>query len=235
MATKKEVAKTVSHLPADLDLQERIKRDLQAASEQVEAAAVERIRMGAKGFTTPDGDTGDVIQGVVVDFISSNMHYPNQFDKNDPSPPNCFAMGRIISQLVPDQKSTEPQADACKDCEKNKFESGTGKAKACKNTRQLALIKEGATEEDEASIWLLTIPPASIRYWDTYVSTTLKGRYSLPPGAVVTQIFMDPNKDFAAPRFKFVRALNDEELAYYYSRKEEAEATLFMRPVTTAS
>ena len=132
MTKSKDVATKANQLPAEMSLAERIKQDLQAAAEQVESAAVERIRMGAKGFTTPDGETGSSIHGVVVDFISANMHYPKAFNKDDPSPPNCFALGRIPAQMVPDAKSEEPQAEACSTCEKNKFESGVGKSKACK-------------------------------------------------------------------------------------------------------
>ena len=85
----------------------------------------------------------------------------------------------------------------------------------------------------DSHIWILSVPPGSIRFFDTFVSTVLKGQYSLPPIGVLTEIYMDQNKDFAAPRFKVERVLDDEELAFYYGRKGEATATLFQKPVTT--
>lgn len=227
----KELKPAGKHLPADISLQDRIKADLAMASQQVQASSVERIRMSGKGFTTPDGETGPTIRGIIVDFVSSNMHYTAAFDRDNPTPPDCFATGRIIESMIPDTKSKEPQADSCAECPHNKFESGTGKSKACKNTRQLAIMQEGAT--DEAPIWVLTIPPASIRYFDTYVSTTLRGRYGLPPIAVTTEVFMDPNSDYASPRFRYVNALEDKELMYYYERRTEAEAILLQKPTTT--
>lgn len=231
---RKDLTPKGTHLPADLNLQEQIKADLEAAQEQVEASAVERIRMSTKGFSTPDmkpGEAEATVRGVIVDFISANMHYPEEFDRDNPTPPDCFAMGRIPAQMAPDPKATKPQADSCKECPMNKFESGKGKAKACKNTRQLAFMQENATED--SPIWLLTVPPGSIRYYDTYVSTTLRGRYALPPIGVLTEVSMDTSKDYASPRFKYLRSLADDELAGYYARKAEAEAVLLQKPITT--
>lgn len=234
MSDKKDLKPQSSHLPVDISLQDRIRKDLEEASKQVEGSNIERIRMSGKGFKIPGDPNNKAVQsikGVIVDFISANMHYPEKWDEDNPTPPNCFALGRIPSQMAPDPISSEPQHETCKGCPKNEYESGVGKAKACKNTRSLAIIAEGA--DMDSHIWLLSVPPGSIRYYDTYVSTTLKGRYSLPPIGVVTEFYMDPNKDFAAPRFKVDRTLVDEELEFYYSRKEEATATLFLKPTTT--
>lgn len=230
--SKKDMQPATSHLPADLDLQEKIKQDLVSQQQQVQATSVERVRLGSKGFTTPDGETGKTIRGIIVDFVSANMHYTSPFNPNSPTPPDCFATGRIVDAMAPDPKAAHPQAPSCAECKLNKFESGIGKAKACKNTRQLALMQEGAN--DESPIWVITVPPASIRYFDTYISTTLRGRYSLPPIAVVTEIFMDPHSEYASPRFRYVSSLTDEELAYYYSRRSEAEAILLQKPTTAA-
>lgn len=226
----KDLEQTSKHLPADMSLKEQLKRDLQLAAQGVSGSVIERIRMSAKGFTPPDGEPTDVIQGVIIDFVSSNTHYPEAFDRDNPTPPNCFATGRIPEQMAPDPSASDPQHENCRDCPKNQFESGVGRAKACKNTKVLAIMAEGSKEED-SPIWVLTIPPGSIRFFDTYVSTTLKGRYQLPPAAVVTEIHMDKRLDFAAPRFKFVRELDDAELSYFYSRKPEAEAILLQKPV----
>jgi hypothetical protein len=234
MSEKKELKPTASHLPVDsLSIQEKIKRDLAEASLQTEATNVERVRMSGKGFKIPgDAEKKAVqsIKGVIVDFISCNMHYPHKWDADNPSPPNCFAMGRIPKDMVPDTSSSEVQHEACNGCPKNEWESGEGKAKACKNTRSLAFIQEGA--DMDSPVYVIAIPPSSIRYFDTYVSTTLKGRYQLPPIGVVTEVFMDPNIEFAAPRFKVERTLSEEELEMYYARKEEASAILFQKPST---
>ena len=229
--TDVEIVQT--HLPADLSLSEQIRKDLEAISEQTQGSSVERIRMSGRGFTTPDGTTGATIKGIIVDFATAYNHYPEAYDPDNPSPPNCFATGKNINQLRPDPASPEPQSELCADCPKNQFESGAGKSKACKNTRVIAFMQEGAT--NESPIWVLSIPPSSMKFFDTYVSSTLRGRHGLTPICVVTEMFMDEKFDYAAPRFKMERKLDDEELAFYFSRKSESESLLLQKPVIVGS
>jgi hypothetical protein len=232
-ATKTEVVTAPEHLPADFGLAAQIAQDLKDLQQQVGGAAVMQIRMSGKGFTTPDGETAASIRGIIVDFASANTHYPGAFDKENPSPPNCFAVHKIIDQLAPHPTAPEPQADTCAECPLNKFESGVGKSKACKNTRKLALIQENATED--SPIWILTVPPKSLRYFDTYVSSTLSGRHGITPICAVTEITMDPREDFAAPRFAFERLLEEDELIKAYSRRAEAESMLLQPPRANAA
>ena len=228
MATKKAVTPVKDHLPADFGLAEQIAEDLKALQQQVGGPTVMQIRMSGKGFTTPDGETHDAIRGVIVDFASANMHYPGVYNKDVSTPPNCFAVNKIIDQMAPHADSPEPQAETCTDCPMNKFESGVGKSKACKNTRKLALIQENATED--SPIWLLSIPPKSLRYFDTYASTTLSGKHGVTPICAVTEITMDPKEDYASPRFAFDRLLTEKELVAYYQRRQEAESLLMAPP-----
>lgn len=216
-----------NHLPADLSLAEQIKKDLAAVANQVESNIVERIRLSSRGFTTPDGETGDSITCVIVDFATSNNYYSQPFDRDNPTPPDCWAVSKIPSAMKPDPSVPEPQAESCMVCPMNKFESGVGKSKACKNTRLLAIMQLDAA--DDSPIWLLSVPPSSIRNFDTYVTTTLKGRHNVTPAMVVTQIYMDQSKTFPAPRCRFERLLDEDELKFYYSRRPEAEAILLQR------
>jgi hypothetical protein len=230
---EQELETVTTHLPADMSLAEQIRKDLAAVADQVEGSSVERIRMSGKGFTLPDGETGETLECIIIDFASANNHYPDAFDRDNPTPPNCFSVGKIPSQLKPDSQASDPQAETCGACPKNLFESGVGKSKACKNTRVLGVMQVGAAPD--SPIWVLSVPPGSMRYFDTYVSTTLRGRHAITPGMCVTEIHMDANKEYAAPRFKFMRILNDEELAFYYSRKGEAESVLLQRPRLTTN
>lgn len=228
MAKSKEVTPTTEHLPADFGLAEQIAEDLKALQSQVGGPTIQNIKMSGKGFTTPDGEMHDTIRGVIVDFTSANTHYPGAYDPDKPAPPNCFAINKIIDQMAPHSLAPEPQAESCAECPLNKFESGVGKSKACKNTRKIALIQENATEESQ--IWILTIPPKSLRYFDTYVSTTLSGQHGVTPICAVTEITMDPKESFAAPRFAFDRLLNEQELVSYYQRRQEAGTLLETPP-----
>ena len=229
MATKKkDVTTTQEHLPADFGLAEQIAQDLKDLQQQVGGPSVMNIRMSGKGFTTPDGETATSLRGIIVDFCSANINYPEEYEKDKPSAPNCFAAHKIISQMAPHSSAPDPQSETCGECPKNKFESGKGKSKACKNTRKLALIQENATEE--SPIWILTVPPKSLSYFDTYVSSALSGRHGITPICAVTEIAMDPREDYAAPRFAFDRLLTEPELVAAYSRRPEAEALLLQPP-----
>ncbi len=232
-STGTDVQSAQKHLPADFNLSEQIRKDLESISEQTQGSAVERIRMSGRGFTTPDGTTGATIKGIIVDFATAYNHYPEAYDADNPTPPNCFSMGKIISQLAPDPASPEPQSKLCIDCPKNQFESGIGKSKACKNTRIIALMQEGAIEE--SPIWILSVPPSSMKFFDTYVSSTLRGRHGITPICVVTELYMDDKFDFAAPRFKMERKLSDEELSFYFSRRAEAEGLLLQKPIVVSA
>lgn len=224
------MTETKKHLPADFDLKEQLKRDLEKAAAGAGSVVREKIRMSPKGFFPPDGDMTNTITGVIVDFVNANTHYPEKFDRDNPTPPDCFSTGRIVDRLEPDSAVEKPYHENCKGCPKNEYESGVGRAKACKNTKVLAYMAEDAKEDDDP-IWILILPPGAIKYFDTYVSTTLSGGYGLPPNAVVTEITMDPKTDYVAPRFKFVRELKDDEMEYFYGRKAEAEKILIQKPV----
>jgi hypothetical protein len=220
------------HLPADFDLAEQLKRDLEKAAAGIGNIVRDKIRMSPKGFFMPDGDQTPLqaIEGVIVDSVNSNTHYPAKFDRDNPTPPDCYSAGRDLDRLEPDPSVEEPYHDSCKGCPKNEYESGIGRAKACKNTKILAFMATDSKAEDDP-IPILVIPPGAIKYFDTYVTTVLSGGHGLPPNGVVTEISMDPKKDHVAPRFKYVRELEDSEIEYFYSRKPQAETILLQKPV----
>ena len=224
-SSTKEVAKNEApQLPASYSLADQIKQDLAKIKDQTEAVSVEKVRLSAKGFKAPDGSVSETIQAVILDFVSNNSHYEAAYDKDNPTPPDCYAVGRNPNELAPHPDLEGKKSNACVNCPENAFGSGTGNSKACKNTRTLALLAEGA--DTDTPIWSISIPPGSIRFFDTYVSGTLRGRHSVTPICVLTEFSMDTSKEFASPRCKVVRTLTNEELEFYYSRKAEAEAIL---------
>jgi hypothetical protein len=220
----KVAVKDTPQLPASYSLAEQIKQDLAAIKDQTEGVSVEKVRLSAKGFKAPDGSISETLQAIVLDFVSVNSHYEAAYDKDNPTPPDCTATGRNPNQLAPRADLETKISDACLGCPQNEFGSGPGNSKGCKNTRSLALMAEGADED--TPMWNMVIPPGSIRFFDTYVSGTLRGKHAVTPICVLTEFSMDTSKDFASPRCKIIRVLNNEELELYYSRKPEAEAML---------
>jgi hypothetical protein len=74
-------------------------------------------------------------------------------------------------------------------------DNGTGKGKACKNIRRLALISAKPLTEDSVSkgeVAYLKTPVTSVKNWAAYVRT-LDALEHIPPLAVVTQIGSVPD------------------------------------------
>lgn len=206
---------------------EQLKKEAAEIAKRITVTTSDRIRYNAnRGFITPDGEEGEELEVVIVDFVSSNMFYDSPFNKDNPAPPACFAIGPEPTTLVPSPNSPNKQSEACAVCPNNQFGSAlSGKGKACKNTRFLAVIP--LTEE--APLWTLSVPPDSIKNFDAYVKM-LAAKLRITPIGVVTRISLDPDKQYAAPRFTVVRPLTPEEIEQFMERREEARARLTVEP-----
>lgn len=215
-----------------INYEEQFAKEASGIAKRIAAPSGDRIRFNSnRSFITPDGMEGETLEVVIVDFMSSNMFYDGQFDRDNPQPPACFAIGEEPSMLIPSSNSPNKQAETCSSCPNNQFGSSpTGRGKACKNTRLLAVMPADALEsEDEAPVWIMAIPPTSLKAFDNYVST-LSSRYKTIPLGVVTQITMDSTATFAAPRFSVMRPLQSAEIGTFAQRREEATRRLTTEP-----
>lgn len=214
----------------------QLSKEAAEIAKRISAPTGDRIRFNANhGFITPDGMEGETLEVVIVDFTSSNLFYDGQFDRGNPQPPSCFAIGPEPSMMVPSANSPNKQAESCSVCPNNQFGSATtGKGKACKNTRLLALMPASAIDEptEEAPIWIMSVPPTSIKAFDGYVHG-LAFKHKTMPVAVITKIVLDPANSYASPRFSSIRALQDKELSLFMPRREEANQRLSAEPDTS--
>lgn len=212
---------------------EQLAKEAAEIAKRLAAPSGDRIRTdGPRGFITPDGQEGESIEAVIVNFVSSNAYYEGIYDAGNPQPPACFAIGTEPATMVPSDNSPNKQADACAICSNNQFGTAlNGKGKACKNTRQLALVSVDALDNPDVDppIWVLAVPPASIKSFDTY-ARTLATQHKTVPSGVITQITLEQGTQYAAPRFSVLRPLNPEEMGVYWARKEEATQRLFAEP-----
>src|SRR6202012_2084920 len=134
------------------------------------------------GNTFPD----NTVAAVVIDFVLENVYYEGKFDPETPTNPKCFAFGREDADMAPHEVSTEngdAQNDVCKGCQWNEWGSAeTGRGKACKNRRRLALIPAGAfnsktnqltpydaDEFETATMGFLALPVTSVKAFSGYV------------------------------------------------------------------
>jgi hypothetical protein len=228
----KSTAKPKSNLP--INYEEQLAAEAAEISKRISAPSGDRIRYnGNVAFITPDGFEGKELEVVIVDFMSSNMFYEDQYDRDNPAPPTCFAIGPEPSLLVPSQNSPSAQADTCTSCPNNQFGS-KGKGKACKNTRLLALMPATALEDsdEEAPLWIMSIPPTSLKAFDSYVQT-LASRHKTVPIGVITKVYLDSSNAFASPRFSVVRPLTGDEFPVFMERRNDAQTRLTAEPDTT--
>ncbi len=209
-----------SNLP--INYAEQLAKEAAEIAKRIATPTGDRIRFNAnKSFITPDG-----LEGVVIDFVTANLFYDGPYDRDNPAPPACFAIGPEPSLLVPSPNSPAKQSDTCSGCPNNQFGSASnGKGKACKNTRLIAFIP--LTED--APIWIMSVPPTSIKAFDQYAHTLATKHKTVPLG-VVTQITLDQTQMFASPRFSVVRPLKPDELGAIMARREEAGSRLTAEP-----
>lgn len=212
-----------------MNFAEELAKQAESIQKRIASPSGDRIRMDGRGYTLPNGQSGPELEVVIIDFVSSNIFYEGNFDKNNPSPPACFAVGPEPTLLRPTDLSPDKQSETCAACPNNQFGSN-GKGKACKNTRLLAItpLSEG-DDPDDRPIWIMSVPPTSIKAFDAYVASLAIRNRTLPIG-VATKLFMDGSVSFAAPRFDAVRPLGDDELASVFPMREEAMARLLATP-----
>jgi hypothetical protein len=230
MAANKK-APAGKNLPMSYD--EQLAKEAAAIQSRIQAPAGDRVRYNAnKSFQTPDGAEGETLQVVVLDFLSTNMFYDRPFNKDNPMPPACFAIGSEPSLLVPSDNSPDKQSDSCTGCPMNQFGSASsGSGKACKNTRLVAVSPLAGDGEDPADmpIWIMQIPPASLKAFDGYVRA-LASKHQSVPVRFLTEVSMDSNETFAAPRFAVVRPLDNDELGAVMGLREQARERLLVEP-----
>jgi len=218
----------LENLPVDYNA--LIEKQLAELQKRVAPASGDKIRIGTnKSFIFPDGtETKDPFECVIVDFVSSNEYYETGFDKDDISPPDCFARGPEHATLVPDESSPAKQAESCASCQQNVFGSAPrGKGKACKNSRLMAVLSPDATPE--SPIWLLQASPTAIGPFDKYI-TALGAQMNALSWGVITTIGFDPHSDYPSLRFARPTKLTPERAMEFYARHAEARKRLLQMP-----
>jgi hypothetical protein len=180
-------------------------------------------RLSYKGGEVP----GNKMNVIVIDHILENAYYQGSYQKDNPLPPVCFAFGRDAKDMKPHELSAEPQCETCKDCEWNKFGSAdTGRGKACKNIRRLALITEdGLDNVLSAEVVYLKTPVTSGKAWTGYVKQ-LNDVFKKPPLAFVTEVASVPKDENFEFLFKNLSEVTDgptigELLQKYETVKED--------------
>lgn len=133
---------------------------------------------------------GDELRICVVDFCTTNRYYDRGYDPQNPMPPACMAVGDIIAEMAPEEGVPAPQSDLCRTCWANQWESDLqgGRGKACKNTRDLAVVMVDELEDPdlEPELFLISCSPTSLKSFDAAAAQAHRLFGGTPIKAVMT-------------------------------------------------
>lgn len=170
--------------------------------------SLDRIKIpsgGGTAFEVPTDEEGETdmvkeITGVILYNHAVNSYYKEKYSGGS-NPPDCGSFDGKMGV-------GNPGGD-CKNCPYNKFGSGEGKSKACKNRRMLYIL-----QENEFFPVMLSLPPGSVGSYTNYVKRLVsKG---LRPNSVVTKITLKKTSSadgiaFSQAVFKNDRLLTVQE------------------------
>jgi len=180
---------------------------------------------------------------IIVDAILENVFYEGKFDPDTPQSPTCFAFGRVEADMVPHKvvfDAGNQQCDTCANCPMNEFGSAdTGRGKACRNTRRLALIPAGTLDaagqftliDDldhfaSTPIGFMKLPVTSVRGYAGYVKQ-VAGVLRRPPHGVITKIKVVPDsKTQFRILFEGVGPVPDDVMGAIMDRHVEAKSII---------
>lgn len=181
-----------------------------------------------KRFTFQDAVLEEPLQVIIVDHALTNTFYADGYDPNNPQSPACWAVGKTEGDLAPPPDLDTRVNDACAGCPNNAFGSAdTGRGKACKNGRILAVLILDAdvrkiTEKtiEEASLAYLRLSPTALKPFNGFLKR-ITGQLSKPLFAVVTALRFDDEMEQPVVLPDFVGELTDEGAIRAIMRKRE--------------
>ena len=171
---------------------------------------LDRVKLPAGGgtaFEVPSEDGEDTemakdITGVILYNHPAFAYYAAAFAGGHAAP-DCSSIDGLNGVGTP--------GDDCRTCPFNKFGSGDGQSKLCKNKRMLYILREG-----ELFPVVLSLPTGSLRAFTTYVKRQLTRGRKL--SQIVTKIALKKAASgagitYSQAVFTFERVLTEEEIA----------------------
>jgi hypothetical protein len=180
---------------------------------------------------------------IILDSVLENVFYEGKYDPDEPQGPVCFAFGRDEKDMHPHQVVVDAGSsshDQCLGCDNNEWGSAdTGRGKACRNTRRLAMIPAGKFEAngkfkaftdlehfESASIASMKLPVTSVKGYAAFVKQ-VTGALRRPPHAIFTKVKVvpDPSSQFKVT-FEALSQVPDNLMGVVMARHDEAMASI---------
>jgi hypothetical protein len=180
-------------------LTDEVKQLLAKAAEDQGAAEISSIPyMSIKGkkFSIGDEKLGTTLDVVILADMYDHSYYDRDYDPDTITPPACFAINSVLSEMTPHETSPDKQSASCNTCPKNEFGSAkNGKGKACRNGRRLLVAAVTKLDHDQyqpnlGDLAIINIPPTSLKAYARYTKN-ITVVHKLPTWAVVTKLTFD--------------------------------------------
>ena len=171
-----------------------------------------RIKIPGGGhlqFEIPSGnpdvpDYAPYLEGVILYSHNSNAYWPEGSEYDDNVPPFC--------QSFDGKQGYGEPGGVCAACAFNQFGStANGSGKACKNMRQIYLLRSG-----EYMPLLISLPPTSIKPFKEFLNRAFVYRRRATYGSLVQISLKKENNgsnDYSVATFRLVRDFQGEELS----------------------
>lgn len=225
--------------------------DEELAKQAELAAGMEANTGGGQFFSTRGGQLswqdaplpGNEMAVVILDTVFENVYYEGRYDPDTPSAPTCFAFGRDEAELAPHDvvvKADQAQHDNCADCPMNEWGTAeTGRGKACRNTRRLAMIPAGTFDRNgdlelfddpdhfaTTTMGFMKLPVTSVKGYANFVKQ-VAGALKRPPFGIITRVAVVPDaKTQFKVTFEALGKVDDALMASIMARREEAMSVI---------
>lgn len=193
---------------------------------KVSGGSISTISTRDKRFSLGDDDLGTEIDVVVADSAFEHAYYDRPYDENNPTPPACFAVGKVEKDMKPHPDSPKPQNVDCHTCPLNEFESAlVGKGKACKNKRRLALFAFGDDGLSTEQLVILPIAPTGLKNYAVYAKG-VAAKFKRPTYSVVTTMGFSDKKTYPIVTHKMHSMLETDDITRIQTHRSGIEDVL---------
>lgn len=242
MATAKTTKPKTSSSTAVAKWDEELARQAQIAAAVEESTATGQffsLKSGVLSFND-NPLPGNEMAVVILDSILETVYYEGKYDSDNPQGPVAFAFGREEKTLTWHENSApEFAGKLCSESEVCEWgSSDTGRGKAARETRRLAMIPAGTfdngkfkafTDEGQfetAAIAYMKLPVTSVKGYAAFVKQVV-GALKRPPHAIFTKVKVvpDANSQFKV-LFEPLSQVPDDLLGIIMQRHEEAQASI---------
>lgn len=182
------------------------------------------ISIKGKAFTFKQGQTSQQLldqNGYALPFLDlvlidgskyiNKVYYAKGFTDGDADAPDCWS----LDSVRPDPSVQNKQNAVCGTCQWNQFGSritSNGKqAKACSDSRRIAVVMPHHMDQPEPIIPMMRIPQSSLKALKQYAENL--ARHGWDVNGCLTRVSFDPNEAYPKLRFEFAGGLTDQQYA----------------------